>query len=49
VRCSAGFLGADVFITNDFVATLQEDIHIPTKLAEAQNVFHVVCTSNKEA
>lgn len=48
-RCSASFLGADVFITNDFVATLQEDIHIPTKLAEAQNVFHVVCTSNKEA
>jgi hypothetical protein len=42
-------LGADVFITNDFVATLQEDIHIPMKLAEAQNVFHVVCTTNKEA
>ncbi len=42
MRCSAGFLGADVFITNDFVATLQEDIHIPTKLTEAQNIFHVI-------
>jgi hypothetical protein len=42
VRCFAGFLGADVFITNDFVATLQEDIHIPTKLTEAQNIFHVI-------
>ncbi|CAK9277804.1 unnamed protein product [Sphagnum jensenii] len=28
---------------------IKEDIHIPTKLAEAQNIFYVVCTSNKEA